>query len=267
MIRALIVKFIRRVGNVLLRPIGLTIGGRNPRAGEIVPLAALSQEEAADHLRWLHDKLGFAPSCLVDLGASDGRWTTPVRKLFPRATILMVEPQETHHESLSRMAAQCARLHYEMCVVGETEREVELLCHGHQTSLYGDSEGRPFGSAVKVPMRTLDSLITRHELPWPDLLKMDIQGAELRALQGAEQCLKHAQFVQTEFSLLPVQKDIPILDDLVVYLSLQGFRLFNVYGVCGRPLDGMPAQGEALFIKKNSPLVTDYRWSSSSPWS
>ncbi len=267
MIRSRIVKFIRRTGNVLLRPTGLTIGGRNPRAGEIIPLAALSQEEAADHLRWLRDKLGFAPSCLVDLGASDGRWTRPVQKLFPLATILMIEPQQTHQESLSRMTAQFTGLHYEICVVGETEREVELLCHGHQTSLYGDSEGRPFGNAVKVPMRTLDSLIGQHGLPWPDLIKMDIQGAELRALQGAEESLKHAQFVQAEFSLLPVQKDIPILDDLVVYLSLRGFRLFNVYGICGRPLDGMPAQGEALFIKKDSPLVTDYRWSSSSPWS
>ncbi len=261
------VKFIRRAGNVLLRPAGLAVGGRNPGPGEIVPLAALTQSEAAGHLSWLRDKLGFSPQCIADLGASDGRWAEPAIRLFPKSRMLLVEPQPDYRASLQALELKYPGVCYEICAVGEQEGHSKLFCHGHQTSLYGDSCGRAFGSEVIVPVKTLDFLISQHELPWPDLIKMDIQGAEIQALRGAQKCLQHAEFVQTEFSLLPIQKGIPLLDDLVLYLSARGFRIFNIYGVCGRPLDGMPAQGEALFIKKDSHLVTDYRWSVTSAWS
>lgn len=265
--RKTFLQILQRGGNMLLRPLGLAIGGRNPAPGEIVPRAALTQDEAVDHLRWLRDKLGFAPSCMVDLGASDGRWARPAKRVFPECKMLLVEPQQCHNAALMDLERCWAGIHVEICAVGEYEGVVELFTHGHQTSMLGDSEGRPFGETTLVPIRTLDSLVQAHGLPWPDLIKMDIQGAELTALKGATECLKHAEFVQSEFTLLPVQKDIPLLDELVVYLADQGFRIFNVYGVCGRPLDGAPAQGEVLFIKKQSRLITDMRWSQTSNWS
>ncbi len=267
MIRKKIVQCLEQAGNVALRPFGLAVGGRNPQLGEIVPLAALTQEEATGHLRWLRDKLGYRPSCIVDLGASDGRWARPVRKIFPDAQMLLVEPQPVYSETLQTLVEADAKCHYAACAVGDTDGSVELYCHGHQTSIYGDSTGRPFGATSTVSMKTLDALIWERNLPWPSLIKMDIQGAELRTLQGAQECLKHVEFVQSEFSLLPVQKDIPLLDDLVVYLSQHDFRIFNVYGVCGRPLDGMPAQGEILFVNKRNSLITDMRWSKNSSWS
>ncbi len=267
MLRKFLASLACKCGNALLRPLGLGVGGRNPIPGEIVPRAALTQNEAAGHLRWLRDKLHFSPQCIVDLGASDGRWARPVRSVFPDARILLVEPQLAYRETLQTLVEGDAKCYYAACAVGEKDGSVELHCHGHQTSIYGDSTGRPFGTTSMVSMKTLDSLIRERGLPWPSLIKMDIQGAELRALQGAPECLKHAEFVQTEFSLLPVQKDIPLLDDLVVCLSQQGFRIFNVYGVCGRPLDGMPVQGEILFVKRQSPLITDMRWSETSSWS
>lgn len=267
MIRTKIVRLLETAGNVILRPAGLVIGGRNPGPGEIVPRAALTQNEAVGHLRWLRDNLGFSPRCIADLGASDGRWARPVKKIFPHAKLLLVEPQTAYGETLQALADREPDFVYDACAVGDTQGVVELHCHGHQTSLYGDSRGRPFGTVTNVPMKTLDSLVREHDLPWPELIKMDIQGAELRALRGALQCLEHAEFVQTEFSLLPVQKDIPLLGELVVCLSQHGFRIFNVYGVCGRPLDGMPVQGEILFVRKQSPLITDMRWSETSNWS
>ena len=46
---------------------------------------------------------------------------------------------------------------------------------------------------IHVPVRTLDSLCKEEGLPLPDLIKMDIEGAEAEALNGAAETLKTAR--------------------------------------------------------------------------
>lgn len=43
------------------------------------------------------------------------------------------------------------------------------------------------GNTIDVPMETLDNYVATH--PWPTLIKMDIEGAEVAALAGATQLL------------------------------------------------------------------------------
>jgi hypothetical protein len=116
-------------------------------------------------------------------------------------------------------------------------------------------------------MNTLDDLIIKNKLPFPDLIKLDIQGSEIDALEGAKKSLDSAQFILTEFSLLPIQKNIPLLDELVIYMHNMGFKIFDIFGIYGRPLDGIPAKGEALFVKSKIESLSDFRWSSNSIWS
>ena len=87
------------------------------------------------------------------------------------------------------------------------------------------------------------------------------------ALKGAQDSLAHAKVVQMEVSFFPFQKDIPLLGDIAAFMNQQGFRIFNIFGVYGRPLDGMPVQGECLFIKNDSSLISDMRWAEGLEWS
>ena len=144
---------------------------------------------------------------------------------------------------------------------------MKINCHGHQSSVFGNSCGESFGTVIELEAQSLDYLIETKGFGFPDVIKLDIQGGELEALRGAPRALANAQFVQLEFSLIPFQKDIPLLDEIVVFMSKAGFRIFDIYGICGRPLDGMPAQGECLFIRKDSQLASDYRWSNNVVWS
>lgn len=46
------------------------------------------------------------------------------------------------------------------------------------------------GGALPVPTVSLDDLVFAHGLPAPDVIKMDIEGGELRALEGARRLLE-----------------------------------------------------------------------------
>jgi tRNA G46 methylase TrmB len=83
---------IRRFGNHALRPFQLSIEQRWRGPGEIVSIEGMSQEEACNRFAWLKQKLSFQPNRIVDIGASDGRWTLPMVKIFPNANFLLIEP-------------------------------------------------------------------------------------------------------------------------------------------------------------------------------
>ena len=45
---------------------------------------------------------------------------------------------------------------------------------------------------------TLDTLVNNKNYPLPDLIKADIQGAEMNMLKGAKKCLENATFLILE---------------------------------------------------------------------
>lgn len=75
--------------------------------------------------------------------------------------------------------------------------------------------------------RPLDALLPEGRV---DFLKLDVEGAELRALKGAEKLLARRDilFVQTEFQLFPYYDEHPLLADQHRYLADRGFRLLDL---------------------------------------
>lgn len=80
----------------------------------------------------------------------------------------------------------------------------------------------------EVGCQRLDALLDENETV--DFLKMDVEGAELRILRGAEKLLKNRNvlFVQTEFQVFPYYEDHPIFGDQHRLLNDLGFRLLDL---------------------------------------
>ena len=65
-----------------------------------------------------------------------------------------------------------------------------------------------------VETRRLDTVLADHDGPPPSFLKIDVEGAELAVLAGAEKTLADVQAVKIEWSLLPFRKGQPVFGDL-----------------------------------------------------
>ena len=132
---------------------------------------------------------------VIDIGASDGRWSLTVNKYFPNARYLLVEAQAAHEPALDLLKRTSGNIDYMIAAASDRSGTV-----------YFES-GDPFGGVashthkrgmVEVPAVTVDELVQDRGLPSPYLLKLDTHGFEAPILEGAGATLKRTQLVVVE---------------------------------------------------------------------
>lgn len=84
---------------------------------------------------------------------------------------------------------------------------------------------RPFQvvATEEVPVTTLDALLP--QLPPVDYLQIDVQGAELQVLRGAQATLTHVPVMELEMRFYPLYQQEPLFWEIHTYLDHCGFQL------------------------------------------
>ena len=107
--------------------------------------------------------------------------------------------------------------------------------------------------SVPVDVKRIDDIAEQTGLK-PDLLKLDLQGAELPALKGAVQVLESCEFCVIEFGCLEAYKKRTTPAELLSFMDEQGFILYDIVDVKYRPFDGAMMGGDFFFVKRDSQL-------------
>jgi len=209
---------------------------------------------------------GFKCRLAIDGGADEGAWAANFLSTYPDAQVLCIEPRANAQPALESLAKQRPGIHIARTLVGAAEGEVEFNESGAQSSMLKNSRGDSFGQTTRHPITTLDKLIERKGLPQPDLIKLDLQGAELEALRGAPRSLEAAQAVLLEVSFIAFQEGTPLAAEVIAFMQQRGFRIYDIFALWHRPLDGALAQGDFLFMKEGHSLLADRRWSADTGW-
>ena len=116
------------------------------------------------------------------------------------------------------------------------------------TRVVPDSLIKPAGS-VDVPTTTLDDFCSGHAIDRVNVLKMDIQGGELMALQGASRLLeaKAIDLIFSEVVFVEQYAGQADFHELCRFLSDCDYTLYGLYNLNpGR--DSILAWGDAIFI-------------------
>ena len=226
----------------------------------------LSRPPGQFSLQWVKlrnaQSRGLRLASVIDGGASDGSWAREFRQeVNAHAQILCVEPREECRPALETTTRDLPGVSYALTLIGATEGTVKFNVSDTQSSMLANSRGEAFGTVKEYPITTLDNLVVSRQFPWPDLIKLDLQGAELQALRGADECMRRAQMLLLEVSLIELQKGSPLLYDVVAFCHERGYRVYDIPSLWHRPLDGALAQGDFLFIKDDHALLADRRWS------
>ena len=148
---------------------------------------------------------------VFDVGANEGQWLADVLASCPGAHIHAFEPQ-------ANLAAQIARrfpaISINNVALADAAGTLELCDYAahpgsqHATLLRGVIDGIHHGEAryVQVPVDTVDEYCSRHEITQIDFLKIDVEGFELKVLQGARRMLEQhrVDVIQFEFNEMNV---------------------------------------------------------------
>lgn len=225
------------------------------------PPAVRGLSSMEEFLRFLRER-GFAPACVLDVGANETWWAKLATGIFPEARFVLIEPQA---ELLPGLTAFCEG-HPDSRIVsagaGPVPGEAVFTVWEDRSgsSFIPDASDKLIASGRQrvLPITTIDAEFEA-EPRLPDLVKLDVQGYELEALKGASRLFGHTEVFIIETSLL-TGTVIPPLADIVAFMNARGYRAYDICGFLRRPLDGALAQVDLVFARASGPLCIDPRW-------
>ena len=193
----------------------------------------------------------YGPASIIDVGAHDGDWTRLARRIFPDASIMMIEPLSTKAESLSALAKSLERTRFVDALLGaEAGRTITFYEAGTGSSVHREQSNVEF-KETSLQTSRLDDVA--EQLDGPIFLKLDVQGAELEVLDGGPKTLDRSDLVQLEVALLPYNDGAATFLEVIEYLDQRGFVPFDIAGMI-RPTGAELVQVDMLFVPAGSPL-------------
>ncbi len=209
-------------------------------------------------------KRGFNPTCIYDIGGSDGAWTRAVQDLFPFATFEIFEPLSDHEVSykdkMMHTIASDSRFHLNKVAVGATPGfcDIHMFPNAVGSTTLELKYELPGVHIVNVERVQIDDLVRNRGMQIPQLIKIDIQGGEMEALKGAAQTLPYVDALLLETWLTRGYGDVtPLLGELTEFLRKYGFFLDD-FGDEYRTPDGILASKDCLFVNIASPISSLY---------
>jgi FkbM family methyltransferase len=191
-----------------------------------------------DHIEYLN-KLkneGIDPLVIYDIGACVLHWTDRVRKIWPNAKVIAFEAADVHEFLYQETGIQ-----YHIGVLSdESGKEVNFYQNdeapGGNSYYRENAEIQPAAATLysdrylrKLRTITLDAVANLKQFPPPDLIKMDVQGAELDVLKGAQETIKTAKHIILELQIVEYNKGAPLKDTVIAYMDSIGYDCLGLF--------------------------------------
>jgi FkbM family methyltransferase len=182
------------------------------------------------------------PDCttIVDAGAGQGSFTKKFLDIYPNATVHCFEPIPEYCQKLRDGFVNKAVVVHP-CAVGDSNSKQQLhVGMGLATSsisgisqvgkdIYGPAVTER--SIIEIEMARIDSVVKTI-----DILKLDVHGCELAALNGCGSSLVSVQAIIVELCFVPIFCQTILFQDVNSFLYSVGFSLVNLYHLCTKDL-------------------------------
>ena len=171
---------------------------------------------------------------LIDVGANIGALAIPVAKTHPQASIVCIEADPEIHRFLQDNVSRngCKNIRTICCVAGEVDGEVIPFYRAPKNKFGMGSIGAQFCDVpVMLWQRSIDNVLAELNINQVDVLKIDVEGAELGVLRGARRLLGSErppvilfEFADWAEARIPGQRS----GDAQELLLGAGYRLFRL---------------------------------------
>ena len=198
---------------------------------------------------------------VLDIGAHKGAWTKKFKEHYPNVKALMIEANEDHVDDLIRVG------HFISALVGKDNEEVNYyICEDKDNNqgngIYKENTNVPFTSKRRKTV-TLDSLLPGQKF---DLIKLDVQGAELDIIQGSPGFINNTKYLWLELQPHNYNIGAPSAGKVIGYLHEIGFEIVTLDEV--NTGNGVIMGMDMIFVNvRNKDLKTGYNINKKIIWS
>jgi len=195
---------------------------------------------------------------VFDVGAYVGDITTTYAKIFPQATIYCFEPFPNSFNKLSHLAQSSSIKLFQIALSDQnsqaklqinTDRSCNSMFPRPTTGAKYYSKGSRYIGQIEVETQTLDTFCSTEGIADIDILKLDVEGAELKVLKGAIGKLsdKRIKLIFAEVMFVAHYEGGCLFHEVSDFLSRYDYTLFNLYNL-KRARNGQLRWGNAIFL-------------------
>jgi FkbM family methyltransferase len=209
------------------------IKDRHPLWKRILTMSSKAKRKA---FRTFADYPDVPYRVIVDVGAARGDYAARAAMLFPVTRAVMVEARPNAAQDIRERFRGDPRFSVVEAAIsdecGETVFHVNEMKDSSSILNVNRSAteatfGKSFGTVEEIVVKTLtlDALYRDENLQSVDLLKVDIQGAEMRLIAGGGEALGKTRAVLLEVNFERFYDDAPLFHEIEATMTAAGFRL------------------------------------------
>lgn len=208
------------------------------------------------YLKKLQEKFNFQPKYVLDIGANIGMWNKTFQYYFPQSKIISFEANPNCEEYLKKQLVD-----YKICLLGDKNKtDIKFYymkndkvttgasIYKENTSYYNDDKY----DTINLNMYRLDNIIDNET--HIDLVKIDVQGAELNVIEGMSNILKNIDYIILEVSLMRYNENSPLFAEVIKFMDEKGFKVFSILEI--NYINDISFQCDILFLNKDSEYTT-----------
>jgi FkbM family methyltransferase len=194
---------------------------------EVVAAQDLLPKETVSYL----ENMTAKPKVIYDIGSCVLHWERHARRIWPNSEIFLFEAnqdvkklydqtnQKYHLGVLTDIDNKAVKFYKDPMNLGGNSYYKENTVHYNETH------------AIHEIGMTLDTIVKQNNWPMPDLIKMDVQGAELDILKGATETLKSCSDLILECQHTEYNLGAPLVHSVIKYLESMGFQLVSYLNI------------------------------------
>ena len=172
----------------------------------------------------------FTPKVIYDIGASTLHWTKEVKKIWNNVDIIAFDAIEEAEELYKSQ-----NIKFHIGVLSDQDNKV-LKFYENKENPAGNSYYKEIGhpnsihvypenSYTEKKAMTLQSIVQQNNFLLPDIVKIDVQGAELDILKGGQNIINHAKYLIIELQNVEYNRGAPLENITIEYLQTNGWKI------------------------------------------
>lgn len=192
-------------------------------------------------------KKGLNLEIVYDIGAYRGEWSKNLnKKSLKNKKFYLFEANEVNEKFLVN-----SKFDFFIGVLSDSKKEINFYSRGLTGDSYYKEKSERYDERYKakiITTTTLNDIVKKNNLKYPNFIKIDTQGSEIDILKGSNEILSNCNLLYLETPVIEYNLNSPSLSECVEYLNSIDFIPYDICEV--HYMDKMLVQIDILYIRK-----------------